>query len=727
MITTSALTFIVIVCSCLSPSIASATGAGFPSSNEILIEQHFDSTNLPSGWAAADGSWTVADGVLTGVSRSSSALARMDLGLDADFARIEADVIFTYLVNADPRRWFGFATGMGSVRDESFSVAQMRFGSDASDGVGFVNRRDDGTWEQLEHLSAPTSSPLGQSRHVVIQIAGSKSSWVVDGRPFLSTFDASQTEGNLGLLISGASVSFDNLVVTSIPMSSASAFAEINTTGSDQLAAAHKGLPQEAPESTLASFEAARQLDPEMVEFDVRYTRDGVPVVLHDSLIDRTTNGTGQVSQLDWRQISSLDAGSWFDSRFADQHVPTLAEVAGVFSGTGIKLLVDLKTRISLAQAAELSTILNGAADPSSVYFKSYSLPSLKNLRSAAGDMNRVLSMEGYVAPSRSAEQLLADVESVDAIAINVEYWASVGRVDLVSLFHAHGKGVIVWTLDSPCEWVGAESLHADVVTTNDLANFQRWLTDGHRVSSLGVPESGIDAATGILALRAHGMPRSQAATIAIDSPKNSVFFTTSDCWGNFDADIDVGPLSAAASSSHVAYLLDADGTARATFKFEVPAARASSTSTPESPSNPSPIPYETSSPTPAPSSIPTAPPPPTNPPADTQPKLTKPRFPSPRLPFPGPTPRLYPIGASLRSAHIPLWFFKQSRAPSTARQARPHEPIVDSSAGGEMPPKSTITATSTVVSLLIAIGSASAGSIVCAVAIWNLASERNR
>src|SRR5580704_12278143 len=85
----------------------------------------------------------------------------------------------------------------------------------------------------------------------------------------------------------------------------------------------HRGAAAQAPENTLAGFRAARALGCAWVEFDVRLTVDGVPVVCHDDKLDRTSNGRGRISKLPLAAIRMLDAGSWFGPAFAGERIPT--------------------------------------------------------------------------------------------------------------------------------------------------------------------------------------------------------------------------------------------------------------------------------------------------------------------------------------------------------------------------------------------------------------------
>ncbi len=108
------------------------------------------------------------------------------------------------------------------------------------------------------------------------------------------------------------------------------------------LISAHRGFSTAAPENTLPALEAARRAGADVAEIDVRLTRDGQVVLMHDRSVERTTNGAGLVKDLTLAEIKALDAGSWFDPRFRGEHVPTLAEVLE-WSGGRLGLLIELK------------------------------------------------------------------------------------------------------------------------------------------------------------------------------------------------------------------------------------------------------------------------------------------------------------------------------------------------------------------------------------------------
>jgi glycerophosphoryl diester phosphodiesterase len=88
----------------------------------------------------------------------------------------------------------------------------------------------------------------------------------------------------------------------------------------------HRGAAAYYPENTLPSIQAAFRMGADMVELDVTLSTDRIPVVIHDDTLDRTTNGSGKVSELTVTQLKQLDAGSWMDSTFTKTQIPTLRE-----------------------------------------------------------------------------------------------------------------------------------------------------------------------------------------------------------------------------------------------------------------------------------------------------------------------------------------------------------------------------------------------------------------
>ncbi|MCR9251524.1 MAG: glycerophosphodiester phosphodiesterase [bacterium] len=102
---------------------------------------------------------------------------------------------------------------------------------------------------------------------------------------------------------------------------------------------AHRGASGVAPENTLAAIGAALDMGVDMIDIDVRMSKDGEVVVIHDATVDRTTDGTGRVDQYTLSELKYLDAGSWKDSKFTGEKIPTLREVLDSINGRAIALI----------------------------------------------------------------------------------------------------------------------------------------------------------------------------------------------------------------------------------------------------------------------------------------------------------------------------------------------------------------------------------------------------
>ncbi|HTX00707.1 MAG TPA: glycerophosphodiester phosphodiesterase family protein [Acidimicrobiales bacterium] len=117
------------------------------------------------------------------------------------------------------------------------------------------------------------------------------------------------------------------------------------------LVAAHRGARRLAPENTLAAFRAALALGARALELDVHLTADEEIVVIHDDLLDRTTDATGPVCRFRSGELRDLDAGSWFAPQFAGERLPLLEHVVRLAESSA-RLLVELKGPGGAALAA---------------------------------------------------------------------------------------------------------------------------------------------------------------------------------------------------------------------------------------------------------------------------------------------------------------------------------------------------------------------------------------
>lgn len=175
---------------------------------------------------------------------------------------------------------------------------------------------------------------------------------------------------------------------------------------------AHRGASAAAPENTLAAFRLAAERGAAMVELDTRLARDGVPVVIHDSTLDRTTDGHGRVLASDSERIALLDAGAWFDPRFRGERVPTLEQALELLARVGLAVNVELKAdageeRRTGAEVARLVARV-WPADGPPVLLSSFAEEALDAARHAVPELPRGLLRERTGPDWRVAMERLA-------------------------------------------------------------------------------------------------------------------------------------------------------------------------------------------------------------------------------------------------------------------------------------------------------------------------------
>ena len=106
---------------------------------------------------------------------------------------------------------------------------------------------------------------------------------------------------------------------------------------------AHRGAGKLAPENTLAAFKLGASHGYRMFECDVKLSSDGVPFLLHDETLDRTTNGHGVAGLLDWQALQKFDAGSWHSPEYVGERLPSLDTIAKYCITNGLDLNIEIK------------------------------------------------------------------------------------------------------------------------------------------------------------------------------------------------------------------------------------------------------------------------------------------------------------------------------------------------------------------------------------------------
>lgn len=213
------------------------------------------------------------------------------------------------------------------------------------------------------------------------------------------------------------------------------------------LVLAHRGASAHAPENTLASFRRALDEGAPAIEFDVKLSADGQVVVIHDQTVDRTTDGHGKVRGLTLAQLKALDAGSWFDSDFRGERIPTLDEVFAAF-GRRVLMNVELTNYASpfdlLVPKVALLVKKHKLGDQ--VIFSSFFPHNLSTARRVLPEVPRgLLAFTGIKGGIQLFIGRFMDLQSEHPF---------VGDVTAKTIASVHGRGrkVFVYTVNDPEE-----------------------------------------------------------------------------------------------------------------------------------------------------------------------------------------------------------------------------------------------------------------------------------
>jgi glycerophosphoryl diester phosphodiesterase len=153
---------------------------------------------------------------------------------------------------------------------------------------------------------------------------------------------------------------------------------------------AHRGASALAPENTLAAFRKAMELRADALEIDVRQTKDGHFIVMHDASVDRTTTGKGNVADMTFEELRRLDAGSSFDASFAREKIPTLEEVLTILDSTTL-LIAELKGASDDGSTErKLVDIIRRSDKQKQVILKSFEKEVLDRFKSLSPEMPRL-------------------------------------------------------------------------------------------------------------------------------------------------------------------------------------------------------------------------------------------------------------------------------------------------------------------------------------------------
>ncbi|MET0974094.1 MAG: glycerophosphodiester phosphodiesterase family protein [Leifsonia sp.] len=270
------------------------------------------------------------------------------------------------------------------------------------------------------------------------------------------------------------------LMVAVVPNTSgvfaADVFGGLRAPGQPAFIAAHRGDRSVAPENTMPAFRAAFA-NPALafVETDVQLTRDGVPVLFHDTTLERVTGRRGSIGDYDYRQLRAMDAGSWFAREFSDARIPRLETFLDALGRTDKSALIELKAVWSVEEVQRIIDMIDARPLSGRIMLEAFSIETLTNIQVVAPQFPRLML----------ARELPADpvpmARRFGVLAIATTAQAITAEPEAIRLMHGADLGVLCYTLNSDETWAEARALGVDGIITDVPSELDAWFASTTR------------------------------------------------------------------------------------------------------------------------------------------------------------------------------------------------------------------------------------------------------
>ena len=224
---------------------------------------------------------------------------------------------------------------------------------------------------------------------------------------------------------------------------------------------AHRGYSAIMPENTLAAMDAGSRAGADWVEIDVATSADGIPYVLHDTTVDRTTAGTGALSALTSSVLDVLHAGEWFSPAYRAEPLPRLSAALDVVERMTAGLLLEIKGPETRAALETIIGRVRARGLLGRVLLQSFDEQVLERAYAVEPSL-RLGVLRDTLDPDP-----VAVARRLHAIAYNPAWDALSARLSVVAELNAAGIAVMPYTIDDPDDWLLARDAGVDGIITN--------------------------------------------------------------------------------------------------------------------------------------------------------------------------------------------------------------------------------------------------------------------
>lgn len=250
----------------------------------------------------------------------------------------------------------------------------------------------------------------------------------------------------------------------------------------------HRGYCAIAPENTLPSFQLALDAGADLVELDYQHSKDGVPVVIHDHILDRTTDARKKwkrrrvkVSRMSAAEIQTLDAGTWFDARFGSAKVPLLIEALDLICSSGRVALIERKS----GEPATLAKLLREQNLLHRVVVIAFDWKFLRQLHGLEptlilGALGPPVRLSNGRRPTRIRRGLAVRLKDLMKTGAKLAVWNH--RVSRPAVQKAHRRGLRVWvyTINDARQAQQLTARGVSGIITNDVCAITKTLSRTH-------------------------------------------------------------------------------------------------------------------------------------------------------------------------------------------------------------------------------------------------------
>jgi glycerophosphoryl diester phosphodiesterase len=209
----------------------------------------------------------------------------------------------------------------------------------------------------------------------------------------------------------------------------------------------------------MAAFRRAVELGVRFIETDLHLSRDSRLVAIHDSTLERTTNGQGAVRDYNLIELHELDAGSWFGPQFAEQHIPTLEEILDFAREADIVFYLEVKSEPALGLHHALVGALRAPEDAARSVVISFDPEILEKIRQLNANLMLGLLFD------RPSSQAIEEAQRLGARQLAPR--GDLVTAELVSGAHQAGLQVVTWTVNQPEQLRTAIATGVDGIMTD--------------------------------------------------------------------------------------------------------------------------------------------------------------------------------------------------------------------------------------------------------------------